>query len=75
MTAVARKRPSLDPKDYPKPKKWFKGFVSQRQERKFKRTSKLKKFYDGMMANTPRKGDSAKARINRLPARVKRKKR
>lgn len=71
---MARKRPSLNPKDYPKPHKWFSGFVSQRQEKKFKRTAKLKKYYWGMAANTPKRGDSLKQKLSKLPVRVKRKK-
>lgn len=68
-----RKRPSLNPKDYGKPTKWLRGFVSQRQAAKFKRTSSLKKYFWGMAANTPARGDSLKQKLSKLPVRVKKK--
>ncbi len=62
----------LNPRNYPKPKKWTRGFVSKAQAKKFSRTGSLRKFYDGMLANTPG-GSTAASRLKNLPYRKRKK--
>lgn len=70
---MARKyRPGLDPK----PRVWFKGYVSQAQRRHFEKTPSLSIFRAGMDYHTPPVGNpgrgktSIKNKMAQLPRRV-----
>ena len=66
--------PEFNKKRYPQPTRWFDGFVSRAQARKFERTSRLRKYYWGMLAHTG-SGATRAARLRNLPQRVRRNKR
>lgn len=64
---------ALNRKNYPKPKRWFSGYVSRAQVRKFERTPSLRKYSQGMLANTG-SGTTRASKLRGLPQRVSRRK-
>ncbi len=67
MPRVKRYNPLTDPK----PKKWFKGYVSRAQRRHFMADARLAKFRPGMDWWTPPRGHAAVAgKMAGLPNRL-----